>query len=62
MGKNVRSGGENAQTLRRTQKREYLTYFHIAMGETNCLKIVRRVEDELVKHPDFPLPGIFKSC
>jgi hypothetical protein len=41
--------------------REYRTYFHIAQGygvsESNAYKIIRFVEDALVKHKDFALPG-----
>ncbi|WP_395462622.1 IS5 family transposase [Wolbachia endosymbiont of Cantharis cryptica] len=41
--------------------REYRTYFHIGqsygMSESNCFKIIRWVEDTLIKHPDFSLPG-----
>lgn len=41
--------------------REYRTYFHIGqsygMSESNCFKIIRWVEDTLIKYPDFALPG-----
>lgn len=41
--------------------REYRTYFHTAQGydlsESNAYKIIRFVEDTLVKHKDFALPG-----
>ena len=41
--------------------REYRTYFHIGqsygMSESNSFKIIRWVEDTLIKHPDFALPG-----
>ena len=41
--------------------REYRTYFHIGrsygMSESNCFKIIRWIEDTLIKHPDFALPG-----
>ena len=37
------------------------TYFHIGqsygMSESNCFKIIRWVEDTLIKYPDFALPG-----
>ncbi|WP_253302432.1 IS5 family transposase [Wolbachia endosymbiont of Psylliodes chrysocephala] len=40
--------------------REYRTYFHIGqsygMSESNSFKIIRWVEDILIKHPDFALP------
>lgn len=41
--------------------REYRTYFHIAtnygISESVAFKIIRWVEDTLIKHPDFALPG-----
>jgi hypothetical protein len=41
--------------------REYRTYFHISqsysISESNAYKTVRWVEDTLIKHPDFALPG-----
>ena len=41
--------------------REYRTYFHISqsysISESNAYKTVRWVEDTLIKHSDFALPG-----
>ncbi len=41
--------------------REYRTYFHIGqsygISESNCFKIIRWIEETLIKHPDFALPG-----
>jgi hypothetical protein len=41
--------------------REYGTYFHIAtnygISESVAFKIIRWIEDTLIKHPDFALPG-----
>lgn len=41
--------------------REYRTYFHISksygVSESTAYKTVRWVENTLVKHPDFALPG-----
>jgi transposase len=41
--------------------REYRTYFHIAtnygISESVAYKIIRWIEDTLIKHPDFALPG-----
>ncbi len=41
--------------------REYRTYFHIAnsygVSESTAYKTIRFVEDTLIKHPDFALPG-----
>lgn len=41
--------------------REYRTYLHIAKGygvsESSAFYTIRWVEDTLIKHPDFALPG-----
>jgi hypothetical protein len=41
--------------------REYRTYFHIAasygLSESSCYRNIRWIEDILVKHPLFALPG-----
>jgi hypothetical protein len=41
--------------------REYRTYFHISqsygVSESSAFKTVRWVENTLIKHPDFALPG-----
>ncbi len=41
--------------------REYRTYFHISqsygVSESSAYKSVKWVEDTLIKHPDFALPG-----
>ncbi len=41
--------------------REYRTYFHISqsygVSESSAFKTVKWVEDTLIKHPDFALPG-----
>ena len=41
--------------------REYRTYFHIGksygISESTAYKTVRWVEDTLINHPDFALPG-----
>ncbi len=41
--------------------REYRTYFHVAtsyqMSESACYRNIRWIEDTLIKHPDFALPG-----
>lgn len=41
--------------------REYRTYFHqsqsYGVSESNAYKIIRWVEDTLIKHPQFALPG-----
>ncbi len=41
--------------------REYRTYFHISqsygISESSSYKGIRWIEDTLIKHPDFALPG-----
>ena len=41
--------------------REYRTYFHVSqsygLSESSTYKTVKWVEDTLIKHPDFALPG-----
>jgi hypothetical protein len=41
--------------------REYRTYFHVAssygISESACYRIIKWIEDILIKHPDFSLPG-----
>lgn len=41
--------------------REYRTYFHIGqnygISESTAYKTIRWVEDTLIKHPNFALPG-----
>jgi hypothetical protein len=41
--------------------REYRTYFHIGtsygISESSAYKTIKWVEDTLIRHPDFALPG-----
>ena len=41
--------------------REYRTYFHVAssygISESTCSRNIRWIENTLIKHPDFALPG-----
>ena len=41
--------------------REYRTYFHVAssygISESSCYRNIKWIEDMLIKHPDFALPG-----
>ena len=41
--------------------REYRTYFHVAssygISESACYRNIRWIEEVLIKHPDFALPG-----
>jgi Helix-turn-helix of DDE superfamily endonuclease/Transposase DDE domain len=41
--------------------REYRTYFHVAssygLSESSCYRNIKWIEDNLIKHTDFALPG-----
>lgn len=41
--------------------REYRTYFHVSqsygISESSCYKGIKWIEDTLINHPDFALPG-----
>ena len=41
--------------------REYCTYFHVSqrygISESSCYKGIKWIEETLIKHPDFALPG-----
>ena len=41
--------------------REYRTYFHVSqrygISESSCYKGIKWIEDILIKHPNFALPG-----
>ena len=41
--------------------REYRTYFHVSqsygISASSCYKAIKWIEDMLIKHPDFALPG-----
>ena len=65
--KKVRGGRKNKLSLENQLLmvleyiREYRTYFHISqsygVSESSAYKTVKWVEDTLIKHPDFSLPG-----
>ena len=52
---------ENQLLMALEYLREYRTYFHIGqsygISESSAYKAVRWIEDTLIKHPDFALPG-----
>ncbi|HVX01092.1 MAG TPA: IS5 family transposase [Candidatus Babeliaceae bacterium] len=52
---------ENSLLMSLEYIREYRTYFHISqsygVSESSAYKTVKWVEDTLIKHPDFALPG-----
>lgn len=60
-GRNSKLGLEDTLLMTLEYIREYRTYFHITqsygVSESSAYKAVRWVEDTLIKHPDFALPG-----
>jgi len=52
---------ENMLLMTLEYLREYRTYFHISqsygVSESSAYKTVKWIEDTLIKHPDFALPG-----
>jgi transposase len=65
--KKARGGRKNKLTIENQllmaleYLREYRTYFHIGqsygISESSAYKAIRWIEDTLIKHPDFALPG-----
>ncbi|CCB85471.1 putative transposase for insertion sequence element IS702 [Parachlamydia acanthamoebae UV-7] len=60
-GRKKKLNVENMLLMALEYIREYRTYFHISqsysISESNAYKTVKWVEDTLIKHPDFTLPG-----
>lgn len=60
-GRNNRLSIEDMLLMSLEYLREYRTYFHISqsygVSESTAYKTVKWVEDTLIKHPDFSLPG-----
>lgn len=60
-GRNNKLSVENMLLMTLEYIREYRTYFHISqsygVSESTAYKTVRWIEDTLIKHPDFALPG-----
>jgi Helix-turn-helix of DDE superfamily endonuclease len=60
-GRNTKLCIEDMLLMTLEYLREYRTYFHISqsygVSESTAYKTVRWVEDTLIKHPDFALPG-----
>ena len=52
---------EDRQLMGLEYLREYITYFHIGnsygISESACYRSIKWIEETLVKHPDFRLPG-----
>ena len=60
-GRNSKLSIEDMLLMTLEYIREYRTYFHISksynISESSAYKTVRWVEDTLIKHQDFALPG-----
>ena len=60
-GRKKKLSTENSLLMTLEYIREYRTYFHVSqsygMSESSTYKTVRWVENTLIKHPDFALPG-----
>lgn len=60
-GRKKKLSVENMLLMALEYIREYRTYFHISqsysVSESNAYKTVKWVEDTMIKHPDFALPG-----
>lgn len=60
-GRNTKLCIEDMLLMTMEYLREYRTYFHISqsygVSESTAYKTVRWIEDTLIKHPDFALPG-----
>lgn len=65
--KKIRGGKPNALPMEERllmaleYLREYRTYFHVAssygISQSSCYRNIKWIEDTLIKHPDFSLPG-----
>ena len=60
-GRKNKLSTENMLLMALEYIREYRTYFHVSqsygVSESTAYKTVRWVEDTLIQHPDFALPG-----
>jgi hypothetical protein len=60
-GRNNKLSIEDQLLITLEYLREYRTYFHIGnsygISESSAYKCIKWVEDTLIKHPDFHLPG-----
>ncbi len=67
--KNKKARGRKPNTLAMEDRllmaleylREYRTYFHVTssygISESRCYRKIKWIEETLIKHPDFALPG-----
>lgn len=60
-GKPNKLGMEDRLLMALEYLREYRTYFHVAssygISESGCYRNIKWIENTLIKHPDFALPG-----
>lgn len=60
-GRNNKLSIEDMLLMTLEYLREYRTYFHISksygVSESTAYKTIKWIEDTLIKHPDFALPG-----
>jgi Helix-turn-helix of DDE superfamily endonuclease len=60
-GRRKKLSHENSLLMTLEYIREYRTYFHVSqsygVSESSTYKTVKWIEDTLIKHPDFALPG-----
>jgi hypothetical protein len=60
-GRKKKLSTENSLLMALEYIREYRTYFHVSqsygLSESSTYKTVKWVEDTLIKHPNFALPG-----
>lgn len=60
-GRKSKLGIEDRLLMALEYIREYRTYFHVSqsygLSESTAYDIIKWIEDTLIKHPDFALPG-----
>ena len=60
-GKKNKLNIENQLLMALEYIREYRTYFHVSqsygISQSSCYKAIKWIEDTLIKHRDFALPG-----
>ncbi len=60
-GRKPKLGLEDRLLMALEYLREYRTYFHVSrsdgVSESTCYETIKWIENTLIKHPDFALPG-----
>jgi hypothetical protein len=60
-GRRPKLGLEDRLLMALEYLREYRTYFHVSqsygVSESTCYETIKWIENTLIKHPDFALPG-----